>query len=470
MHQAKFFILIFLFLIACSFPGAVEQASSKNPQLASPKNQEEWLVEYYLHRNLRMGSTSNIELFDYLFQLVSRTLSFADLERDEKIYFLLSDSSQFNAFANSRMVSLNLGLLLYLENLGGLVGVIAHEVAHVKLNHSLQIFQELENTNRAIPFGLMVAGAINPLFLLGSIAYTQNSQENLAQLSRRLEREADSLGFSLYLRTGLEEEGYLGLLQQLVKTSDRQQTLKYLNTHPFPIERLEHINQLVFRQDVEKPPTHSTFPPKLEALYPWYKAMARDELLQTSASTTPSLEDSPQSLELFLQARKWLAEDNTEKAREALDKLKDSQKGQETLLPVVNLEAQILLLDENYSELDEFLAGRKSFINPAPLVYAQALSYLGQNKAFEAVELLEELDTTYSGLFQPVKKNLCRAYDKAEMRFEAYICLVDLLWIQGNYTQAQENLVVAEKFAKQPLQKRQLKTKLQKNAFFVSER
>ena len=468
--QARLTALVLLGFLCFNFTLAKEEESPPTTPQTNPTQHEEWLVEYYLHRYTSLGATDDIQIYDFLQQLVSRTLSYADLQDSQKIFFLVSNSSQFNAFANSRMLSLNLGLVLYLETLEELVGVIAHEVAHVKLNHSLQIFQQLENTNRAIPFGLMVAGAINPLFLLGSIAYTQNSQESLAQLSRRLENEADSLGLSLYLRTGLEQEGYVRLLKQLVNDADRRQTLKYLNTHPFPIERLQHINQLIFRQDLQQPPTNTVFPPKSKALYAWYKAMVRDDFVPRTPASQSSSESPPQTLEVFLQARSWLAQDNTAQARKALLALKNLLDNQEILLPVVFLEAQILLAEEDYRQLDQFLEQHKSFITPAPLVYLQALSSLAQNKAAEAVELLGQLDTGYSGLFLPVKKNLCRAYNQASMMFEAYMCLVDLLWFQGKYTQAQENLRVAEQFASQAWQQRQLESKLQKNAFFVSQK
>ena len=467
--QTKLVAAVLLSFFCLNFTFAKEDNSPPTSAESNLAHQEEWLVEYYLHKYMSLGATDDIQIYDFLQQLVSRTLSYADLEDTQKIFFLVSNSSQFNAFANSRMLSLNLGLLLYLETLEELVGVIAHEVAHMKLNHSVQIFRELENTNRAIPFGLMLAGAINPLFLLGSIAYTQNSQENLAQLSRRLESEADSLGLSLYLRTGLKQQGYVRLLKQLVNGADKKKTLKYLNTHPFPIERLEHINQLIFRQDLQQSPTNTVFPPKSKALYTWYKAMVREEFVPRTPSSRSELENSPQSLEVFLQARNWLAQDNTAQAREALLLMKNLLDAEEFLLPVVYLEARILLAEKDYKQLDQFLEQHKSFITPAPLVYLQALSSLAQNKATEALELLEQLDSGYSGLFLPVKKNLCRAYNKASMMFEAYMCLVDLLWFQGKYKQAQENLRVAEKFASQAWQKKQLESKIQKNAFFVSQ-
>lgn len=114
-----------------------------------------------------------------------------DLCGDIRVYVVRSPL--FNAYMtpNGVMV-LFTGLLLRCQNEAELAFVIAHEVAHYRLRHSLKNWRRLKATGNFLSVVGMLSGVANGS--LAAAATALGAYADLARFSREQEREADALG------------------------------------------------------------------------------------------------------------------------------------------------------------------------------------------------------------------------------------------------------------------------------------
>ena len=109
-----------------------------------------------------------------------------------KVQFYILRSASVNAFAtNQGIIFINMGLLAQLENEAQLAFIIAHELMHVRKQHSLNMFLEKKNIDRNISRNTLLRQTDFDEALVAKNRY-----------SKELEFEADNGGLELYLQTG----------------------------------------------------------------------------------------------------------------------------------------------------------------------------------------------------------------------------------------------------------------------------
>ncbi|HST21168.1 MAG TPA: M48 family metallopeptidase [Blastocatellia bacterium] len=171
------------------------------------------------------------------------------LRSDAKIPFTIKvlDSADVNAFAlPGGFLYVNSGLVLAADNEAEIIGVMAHEIAHVAARHGVEqaskgrLFQFL-----SIPL-IFVAGP------LGAIA--QNAVNILVPLtflkfSRGAEEEADRLGLQYMWAAGYDPTSMLSFFEKLKsKEKKKPGTLeKVFSTHPPTGNRIEKARALLVR-------------------------------------------------------------------------------------------------------------------------------------------------------------------------------------------------------------------------------
>lgn len=171
------------------------------------------------------------------------------LRSDAKIPFIIKvlDSADINAFAlPGGFLYVNSGLVLAADNEAEVVGVMAHEIAHVAARHGVEqaskgrLFQYL-----SIPL-IFVGGP------LGAIA--QNAVGILVPLtflkfSRGAEEEADRLGLQYMWAAGYDPTSMLSFFEKL-KSGEKKKpgTIeKVFSTHPATGNRIEKARTLLAR-------------------------------------------------------------------------------------------------------------------------------------------------------------------------------------------------------------------------------
>lgn len=140
------------------------------------------------------------------------------------------------------------GLLREADSEAELVGVLAHEVAHVAERHiASQLVQQYGIQTLA---GLALGGDASQLQqIVASIV----AQGTMLQFSRDAESEADELGLYYMVTAGYNPQGYVDFFRKLAREDVAVPT--FLRSHPAPMERAQHAQQLM--SGIENLPEHT---------------------------------------------------------------------------------------------------------------------------------------------------------------------------------------------------------------------
>jgi predicted Zn-dependent protease len=161
-------------------------------------------------------------------------------------YFFIVKSGEINAFAGpGGYIGINSQLILVTGNESELAGVMAHEMAHVRLHHLYRMFEHQKQMRIPLLASMLASvalGAINPT--LGSSALMA-SMGGLAQdsinFTRANEKEADRIGIDMLIKSGLNPQGMAGFfkkMQQATRYYYRDNIPAILRTHPLDEDRI----------------------------------------------------------------------------------------------------------------------------------------------------------------------------------------------------------------------------------------
>ncbi|MDM8548811.1 M48 family metallopeptidase [Desulfobacterales bacterium HSG2] len=152
-----------------------------------------------------------------------------------------------NAFAlPGGHIVLNTGLLLSAESAEEALGVLAHEAAHVTLQHGLK--QLLSSAGIYILIQAFLGDAEGLLAIIadnGAFLLTQ-------KYSRDYEREADDKGWSYLVNAEINPRGMIVFFSRLLEEEEKMShksvatvgdTLNFLSTHPTTRERIEYLQR-----------------------------------------------------------------------------------------------------------------------------------------------------------------------------------------------------------------------------------
>ncbi len=154
-----------------------------------------------------------------------------------KIKLHIVKNSEVNAFAlPNNYLLVNSGLILNCVNEGELASVMAHEIAHIQLNHVME--------KVVLKMGMTVLVTITSggggemtkeiLHLLTSTAY-----------DRTLESEADAKAVDYLIASNMDPENFANFLFRLSGKEDEwTKRLEMISTHPNSKERAEAIIEL----------------------------------------------------------------------------------------------------------------------------------------------------------------------------------------------------------------------------------
>jgi Zn-dependent protease with chaperone function len=149
--------------------------------------------------------------------------------------WFVANQREINAFAApGGIVVVNVGLLRAIGSPEELAGVLAHEIAHAELRHSLK--------GMVKSLGLRTLAAL----ALGDYGGTTLAEgmKHLAELgfSREAEREADQEGLRRLVAAGIDPQGMIRFFELLEK--ERQLTPpEFLSTHPSNAERITALQR-----------------------------------------------------------------------------------------------------------------------------------------------------------------------------------------------------------------------------------
>ncbi|MDH3763031.1 MAG: M48 family metalloprotease [Gammaproteobacteria bacterium] len=244
-------IIGLVFLLLC----APVSGSSELPSLADNSRfsieRETRLGRSVYDRLLESGLIETHPLLDrYINDLGFRLLAGIDNRVRDYRFFIVRDDS-INAFAlPGGYIGINRGLIMLARTQHQLASVLAHEIAHVRLTHGLDMMEKSsELSSKAILSmlaGLLLGGVnseVGAAVLYGGMAGTQQAMVNF---TRENEYEADRVGMDLLHGAHFDPDGmaeFFGIMSKLSGSSEIG-NIEYLRTHPINSNRIaEAVNR-----------------------------------------------------------------------------------------------------------------------------------------------------------------------------------------------------------------------------------
>jgi hypothetical protein len=186
------------------------------------------------------------ELSEYVRRLADTIAVNSDLKIPLKVTVL--DSEEINAFAlPGGFLFVNTGMIKKADNESELVGVMAHEIAHVTARHGARLMKRATvagifyqaaqiaaliftggvvgvGTYYALQYGFFGLGLLLDLALLG--------------VSREFEAEADQLGAQYAWKAGYDPRGFITLFDKMASEEGYVKSASFFRTHPPFFERI----------------------------------------------------------------------------------------------------------------------------------------------------------------------------------------------------------------------------------------
>jgi beta-barrel assembly-enhancing protease len=157
--------------------------------------------------------------------------------------FTLINDPSINAFAlPGGPIFLHTGLIQNADNEGQVAGVVAHEIAHVRLRHG---------TNQASRANLLEIPAVLAGAVLGQGAGAEigrlgiglGLQGVLLRYSRTAERQADALGAKMMTEAGFNPIEMARFFEKLEQASGGSRAPEFLSSHPNPGNRVRLVQE-----------------------------------------------------------------------------------------------------------------------------------------------------------------------------------------------------------------------------------
>lgn len=233
-----------LFLVT-SLPGASSDLPSLGEHAWINIEREKKLGQSVYDKLMNKGLVETHPLLDrYINDLGFRLLAAIDNRVRDYRFFIVRDDA-VNAFAlPGGFIGVNRGLIRHARTQHQLASVLAHEIAHVRLMHGLDLMQKGSAVNNATIMamlaGLLLGGVdsqVGAAVLYGSAA---SGQQALVNFTRENEYEADRLGVDLMHSAQFDPNGMVEFFQIISKLSGSSElgNIEYLRTHPVSSNRI----------------------------------------------------------------------------------------------------------------------------------------------------------------------------------------------------------------------------------------
>ena len=156
--------------------------------------------------------------------------------------FAVVNTAEVNAFAlPGGFVYLTRGLIETVDRLDQLAGVVAHEVSHVALRHSVEQLEKEAHRDVGLVLLCTLTRACSSAG--GAIAVQVGADAMAAQYSQHDEAEADSLAVEITPMAGFDPDGLAGFLAKVLAERTGQPTPieAFFATHPTDQARIVAI-------------------------------------------------------------------------------------------------------------------------------------------------------------------------------------------------------------------------------------
>lgn len=164
----------------------------------------------------------------------------ADSRYAYRFYLLEDESINAFAFPGGNMV-IHTGAILASDRGEEVLGVLAHEIAHVNNRHSIK------GMINSLGTSLLISALVGDATALGALLHNTAPLLDERQFSRDNERDADSTGMQYLLDSGVDPSGLIDFFGKIQQEHEKSAAgvmdggLNFLSTHPATGERIEAL-------------------------------------------------------------------------------------------------------------------------------------------------------------------------------------------------------------------------------------
>jgi len=170
---------------------------------------------------------------------------------DFEYYFGILDTDSINAYAApGGYVFITKGALALMENEAHLAVVLAHEIAHINLQHIIKYMPPPRDTSSVVD---SIAAVLSAQGTMVSAAMNQVAEQAVKVLfeegyKKEDERMADINALSYAAATGYSAHALPNFIKRIDSVMGEQDGKKAYNTHPSPDERISYLNTAIMTQ------------------------------------------------------------------------------------------------------------------------------------------------------------------------------------------------------------------------------
>jgi len=170
-------------------------------------------------------------------------------------HFYMVNTNDFNAFAlPGGYIYVNRGVAERSDRMDQFASVIAHEIGHVVLRHSVKQMEQMQGANVGVTIACVLTGVCNSGLAQAGINVA--GQAVFAKFSREDEAQADAAGVDELVRAGINPNGMPEMFQKLI--AERQTKPggleAWFTDHPLEEDRVQatrdqiaHVNPAIIR-------------------------------------------------------------------------------------------------------------------------------------------------------------------------------------------------------------------------------
>lgn len=360
------------------------------------------------------------------------------------VNFVLVQDDEINAFvAGGQNVFIYTGLIEKTRNPGELIGVVAHELGHIRGGHLVRMREEMENASyeailgMVLGLGAAIASGDGGAAAAGSMAGQSQAMNSFLAFSRVQESSADQSAIFEFNQAHMNPTGFQSFMEQLQgqELLPSSEQSKYVRTHPLTRDRIEAIEGGVAKSPYKDVPWPVA----------WTEEHARI-IAKLTGFITPgkvAFQYDDRDHSIAANYARTIAAYRQSQVDKSLRMMDDLLKAEPENPYFHELKGQMLL---DYGRVPESIASLKKAValkQDAPLIrvlYAQGLiadSRNGQNKSElkEAIVQLEHIQSD-EGRTPKVQHLLAMAYGYNGQEAEAQLHLADEAALTGNFREA----------------------------------
>ena len=159
-------------------------------------------------------------------------------------HFYMVNTNDFNAFAlPGGYIYINRGVAERSDMMDQFASVIAHEIGHVVLRHSVKQMEQMQGANVGVTIACVLTGVCNSGLAQAGINVA--GQAVFAKFSRADEAQADASGVQTLVRAGINPNGMPQMFEKLLAERQSKPTGldAWFTDHPLEEDRIQASRQ-----------------------------------------------------------------------------------------------------------------------------------------------------------------------------------------------------------------------------------